>query len=427
MPPATIRPATIRQCAILVGGLGTRLGALTADTPKPILPCGDRPFLAWLMREFVRFGVTEFLLLTGHLSDRVRESVAAIAPTLPRAVSIHFSEEPVRAGTGGALFHARDRLDERFLLCNGDSLLDFNLGTLLAAAASDPDETVGRIVLRRLDDAARFGVVETDGDLVRAFRERPPPGATAVPGAINGGIYVFNRKVLQYLADICSLERDVMPDLAARGALRGTMASGYFVDIGIPEDLERARRDLPARLRRPALFLDRDGVMNVDHGWVGSRDRFAWMPGAIATARHAVEQGIHVFVVTNQSGVARGNYDEAAVHDLMTWMAEQVRADGGTIDDWRFCPYHPEAVLPAYRRDSDWRKPGPGMLLDLLRAWEVDPARSLLIGDQESDMQAAAAAGMRGVRFPGGDLAAFAEPLLADLRSPTEPDPPLPA
>ena len=79
MPPAGIRPATVRQCAVLVGGLGTRLGALTADTPKPLLPCGDRPFLAWLLREFIRFGVEEFVLLTGHLSDRLRDSLAGIA------------------------------------------------------------------------------------------------------------------------------------------------------------------------------------------------------------------------------------------------------------------------------------------------------------------------------------------------------------
>jgi D-glycero-D-manno-heptose 1,7-bisphosphate phosphatase len=272
------------------------------------------------------------------------------------------------------------------------------------------------MVLRRLEDTGRYGVVEADGDLVRAFRERPDAGAPA-PGLINAGVYLFDRRVLDHVAPVCSLERDVMPGLAARGALRGTGADGYFVDIGIPEDLARARRDLPARLHRRALFLDRDGVLNRDHGYVGTRERFEWIPGAIEAVRLAVNAGWHVFVVTNQSGVARGHYDEAAVQALMHWVAGELRAAGGTIDDWRYCPTHPEATVAEYRRESDWRKPGPGMLLDLIQAWELDPAQAIMIGDTESDMQAAAAAGIRGVRFHGGDLAALTAPLLSERQS----------
>ena len=394
----------IRQCAVLVGGLGTRLGALTAATPKPMLPCGDRPFLAWLLREFVRFGVDEFVLLTGHLSAEVETRVQTLAALLPRETRIVASEEPMRAGTGGAVFHARALLDERFLLCNGDSLFDCNLARLLADASMDDGAVTGRMLLRRVDDASRYGVVAMDGDQVREFSARPAKGTG---GVINAGIYLFDRRLVDELAPSCSLEADILPRLAERGALRGTLGEGYFLDIGVPEDFARAQQEIPATLRRRALFLDRDGVVNIDHGYVGTRDRFEWMPGAREAIRAATDAGWHVFVVTNQSGVARGHYDEEAVASLHAWMTDEVRRAGGTIDDIRYCPFHEEAVVPAYRRASDWRKPAPGMLLDLMRAWQVDPAGCVFIGDQGTDMAAARAAGVSGRLFSGGNLADF--------------------
>lgn len=406
--------ATIRQCAVLVGGMGTRLGELTATTPKPLLPVGDRPFLAWLLREFLRYGVDDFLLLTGHLSEVVEAALPGIAESLPKPVRITVCREPVRAGTGGALFHARDKLAGKFLLCNGDSLLDFNFSRLLAQAAADPAEVTGRMVLRRLEDASRYGVVDTDGERITAFRERPPEGGALASraGTINAGIYLLDRSILNDIAPVCSLEAEVLPALAARGVLRGTVGNGYFIDIGIPADLERAQTELPARLRRRALFLDRDGVINLDHGHVGTQDRFEWMPGALETLRAATDAGFHVFVVTNQSGIARGFYDEAQFAALSAWMTERIRAAGGTVDDLRFCPFHPEAKLEAYRQVSDWRKPAPGMLLDLIEKWEIDPTHSLLIGDQPTDLQAAQAAGVKAYHFEGADLALFALPLL---------------
>ncbi len=392
---------------MLVGGLGTRLGAATAGTPKPMLTVGGQPFLAWLLREAVRYGVTDVLLLTGHLSAVVEDGLQAMRDWLPRPVTLTINEEPVRAGTGGALFHARGHLQNSFLLLNGDSLFDCDLAPALARA--EEPGVLGRLLLRRVADASRYGVVETSGDRVTAFQERPQPGR---PGLINGGVYRFDRRILDRVTPVCSLERDVLPGLAREGLLRGVESDGWFIDIGIPSDLARAQHELPQRLTRPALFLDRDGVCNVDHGWVGTVERFEWIPGAKAAIRMAHARGWHVFIVTNQAGVARGLYDEAAVQALHAWMQDEALRAGGTIDDFRYCPFHPEAVIPAYQRVSSWRKPAPGMILDLLRAWRLDPARCMLIGDRQTDMAAAAAAGVAGRLFPGGDLAEFVRPIL---------------
>ena len=399
---------SITQAAILVGGLGTRLGPLTATTPKPMLPCGDRPFVAWILHELCRYGVTETLLLTGHLAGTVRDALPALAAQLPRPMHLRCLAEPAPAGTGGALFHARDALAERFLLLNGDSWLDTPLSPLLASR--DPAPVIGRMLLRPVADAARYGAVDVRGEQVVAFREKD---GRAGPADINAGMYAFDRRVLDHVSATCSLERDVMPALATAGALRATVADGYFIDIGIPDDLARAQSEVPAQLRRRALFLDRDGVINIDHGHVGTRDRFDFVDGALAAIADATRAGWHVFVVTNQSGIGRGYYDEAAFFDLMHWVDEQVLAAGGTIDDLRFCPHHPEATVSAYRGTSDWRKPAPGMILDLLSRWDLDPARCVLVGDQPTDIAAAAAAGVPGVLFTGGNLQETVRPLLS--------------
>ena len=170
------------------------------------------------------------------------------------------------------------------------------------------------------------------------------------------------------------------------------------------------------RPRRGAAFFDRDGVINLDRGYVHRPDQVEWSHGAAEAIVAANAAGLAVVVVTNQSGVARGFYGEAEVEALHGWMQGQLAAAGARVDRFYHCPFHEAAAVEAYRvADHPDRKPNPGMLLRAIADLSLDPAASFLIGDQPSDLAAAAAAGVRAYLFEGGDLAGLTRRAIAAL------------
>ena len=164
---------------------------------------------------------------------------------------------------------------------------------------------------------------------------------------------------------------------------------------------------------RPAAFFDRDGVFNEDQGYVHRLEDLAWIPGGPQAVRRLNDLGYLVIVVTNQSGIGRGYYDEASMHAIHEALAAHLAAEGGRIDAFYFSPHHEEAVLDHYRHpDHPDRKPNPGMLLRAMQDFPIDKARSFLIGDKDSDLEAARRAGIPGHLFDGGDLDALVRRVL---------------
>lgn len=397
---------TVRQAVFLVGGKGTRLGGLTQTTPKPLLEIapGVR-FLDVVLEEAARHGFTDILLLAGHLGDQVE---AAYQGKRVREAVVRVLREPAPQGTGGALRFAAEALAPHFLMANGDSLFDFNLRALARPLSAG---RLARLALREVADPARFGAVTVAGDRVTGFAEKNPD--LRGPALINAGLYLMDRGVLDLIAGPCSIEQDVFPRLAESGRLEGERFDGYFLDMGVPETYAQARAEVMSRRVRPAAFLDRDGVLNVDHGYTFRPEDLTLMPGAAEAVRLLNEAGHYVIVVTNQAGVARGLYEEADVARFHAALSDALAEAGAHIDAFYYCPYHEEGAVARYRvANHPDRKPNPGMILRAFADWPIDRARSFLIGDKESDMAAARAAGVAGRLYTGGDVAAAARAAL---------------
>lgn len=408
----------LRQAVILVGGLGSRLGGLTKDMPKPALPIGGRPFLEQWIEELVRFDLfEEILLLAGHKADVIAELFEG--RRFGRAsVSVVVEDEPL--GTAGALVNAAGRLDDRFVLMNGDTYFDFNLVDFVARPLADGE--LARVALVLDCPGNRYGRVVTEAGRVLEFL--PSGGDASLP--VDTGIYLLDKAILQDVGSLpASMGSRVFVPLARRGGLHCRTYTGRFIDIGVPEDFALADDRLNTWRTRPAVFFDRDGVLNEDVGYAHRPDQITWVAGAREAIRACNDAGALVFVVTNQSGVARGYYGEADVAILHRWMQDELAKVGAHVDAFAHCPHHPDGTVAEFARACDCRKPEPGMIRSLLARWPVDVATSILVGDKETDIEAARRAGIAGLLFAGGDLRDFLATVtsrIAQARSNDEPN-----
>ena len=370
-----------------------------AVSPAWLHPVGGKSFLDALLWNLRRHGIKDILL--GH-SGEAAPLCARFGDGSRFGLRLRLVEMPAGRTLAAGLSAVADRLDETFLVLAGNRFFDCNYLDLALCRARA--RTLAAVALRPVVSAGETALAAVAHGRVTGWQ----PAGTCGAGVADTGVYALDRAVL---AGLSPDEPELLSTLAARGELAAFAVEGFFLNLDNAVDAARAGVLLPAWQRKPAVFFDRDGVLNFDSGYVDAPDRWDWITGAREAVKYCNDRGYLVLVVTNQSGIGRGYYTEAQYQALMAWAKAQLRERGAHIDAAYHCPHHPEAAIAAYRRSCTCRKPGPGLFDQAFRDWPVDRSRSLCIGDSVRDLEAARARGLAAHLFTGADLFAFVRSL----------------
>lgn len=376
-PISRARP---RQAVIVAGGRGTRLGALTDETPKALIPVGGKPFIGWLLEMLADRGFDEVVLLLGYRAEDI-EAYCGDGHRWGLRVRSVVSDPSDE--TGRRVAGARELLDDSFLYMYCDNLWPMPFDDMCQLHL-ERGRAAMVTVYANDDDFTRSNVRIGDDDQVLVYdATRSAPGLRGV----EIGYGIFPRSVLEFLdGSNVAFQHAVLPPLIERGELSAFVTHHRYYSIGTPERLPITERYVSGS---PAVILDRDGVLNAKPPratYVTSWDEWRWLPGALEALASLNEAGFRVFVVSNQAGIGRGVMTEADLAAIHERVIDEAAAAGGRIDAIYHCPH-------------DWdegcacRKPNPGMLFQVQREHHIDLTSTPFIGDDPRDAEAAAAAG----------------------------------
>jgi D-glycero-alpha-D-manno-heptose 1-phosphate guanylyltransferase len=380
----------VTQAIVLAGGLGTRLRSVVSDLPKCMAPVAGRPFLFYVINYLRLQGVEKFIFALGYEHEFIEEYLDDQFSTLDYQCVIE--ENPL--GTGGAIQLACQKATERnVLVANGDTLFKINGHEVFSFHAEHEAECT--LSLKPMQHFDRYGIVElNDNSTVKDFKEKQ----FYESGLINGGLYVLNVEgfLVKKFPSKFSFEKDYLEQYYRKGNIYGIVQDHYFIDIGIPEDYNRAQEQLkqpPPDLHKIdkswTLFSDRDGVLNEDKvgSYIFHPDEYIFYDGVADAFKLFSEKFGRIIIATNQRGVGRdlmtvGDLD--AVHEKMLAAIEE---KGGKID----AIFYATSV----ENDDPIRKPNPGMAVKARQQFpEIDFSRSIMVGNNISDMEFGRNAGM---------------------------------
>ncbi|MCR4809066.1 MAG: D-glycero-beta-D-manno-heptose 1,7-bisphosphate 7-phosphatase [Prevotella sp.] len=412
------------KTVIMAGGKGTRIATIASDIPKPMIRIGGKPILEHQIINLKACGLTDITLVVGHMGDIIQEYFKDGSEL---GVSISYYKEVQPLGTAGALFKMPDLNDDFLLLC-GDVMVDvdFNrfirfhqdhqaLASLMAHPNGHPYDS--SILVTETLPPQEIGGFPVESHRVIGWLNKEEE-RTYYKNRVNAGIEIISPDLLKQTMlnftprhpeqpDRIDLDRDVLKPNIHSGRIFAYDTPEYIKDMGTPDRYYQVENDLKSgkisarnlSKRQKAIFLDRDGTINIYKGFLTKTEDFNLIDGVAEAIRLINNSGYLAIVVSNQPVIARGECTFEGLQTLHNKMETLLGKDGAFVDAIYYCPHHPdkgfEGERPEYKTVCECRKPKAGLLMQAAHDYNIDLSRSYMIGDHDRDLMAGKNAGVK--------------------------------
>lgn len=397
------------QIVILAGGFGTRLSKVIGeDIPKPMALFNKKPLLQHQVELCVRYGFTRILILVHHLPEVIK---SYLKDGKWLGADIRYSYENSPRGTAGAVADAISQIDKKFIIIYGDTFLNVNLNKFFSSMKSSDSVLTFAHPNSHPFDSDLLNLNEEN--IVQGVFRPSKSGIDTYNNIVNAALYVCKKNIFidnvpkDGLYDISSQLFDVL--IKKSHIIRAYRSVEYIKDIGTEERFKKVNKEIFHKVhkrlsdqnKRICIFLDRDGVINKEVGHISNKDKFELLPDVSHAISKLNSAGVLVICVTNQPVIARGDLTFDGLNNIHMKMEALLGNGGAYLDDIYFCPHHPDSgysgEIKELKIKCHCRKPNPGMLLEAIKKYNIDPLSSWMIGDHERDIEAGKKANLQTV------------------------------
>lgn len=404
------------KTVIMAGGKGTRISELFPDIPKPLIPIDGVPVLEREIISLRNQGFDDLILTISYMSDKIKYYFGDGSKW---NVHIEYFVENIPLGNAGALFKLREKFgDDDFLLLNADAIFEVDFKRMIQFHKNK--NALVTLFTHPNSHPYDSGLIIADRDLsVKQWLTKEETRPEWYKNRVNAGLHVINAKALD-MVDIdtdmigkevdgkivkVDLDRQVLKPLCGKNVMYCYDSPEYVKDMGTPDRYRAVEKDYIAGIvkaknlanKQKAVFLDRDGTINIYKGFLRNIDDFELIDGVTEAIKKINNSGYLCIVVTNQPVIARGEVTYEQLNEIHNKMETQLGLEGAYIDGIYFCPHHPHkgysGEIAELKIDCECRKPKPGLLLKAANDFNIDLSKSFMVGDGENDIKAGIAAG----------------------------------